>query len=116
MLALLLSMPLSALLANPSGPDGKLTVDSVNLSARQFFKAYMSTDAGEREHAELYLLGVMDATEGQTWCSYRKFKTVTLRERVFEGLRKMEATRLEERAATVIGRILSERYPCGARK
>lgn len=73
----------STLPADQSLLTDKITVDSVNLSARQFFKSYMSTDANERKSAELYLLGVMDTTEGKDWCNYRTFKTITLRERIF---------------------------------
>lgn len=94
----------------------KLTVDSVNLTAGQFFKSYMSNDSSERKSAELYLLGVMDATEGKSWCDYRTFKTITLRERIFEEFKKLDSSLLDERASTVIGDILRQRYPCGRRK
>jgi len=33
----------------------------------------MSKDADERKNAELYLLGVMDVTEGRSWCDYLTF-------------------------------------------
>lgn len=108
-----LSSPVSAeLLAE----GDKLTVDSVNLRAEQFFKSYMSNDARERENAELYLLGVMDATEGKSWCDYRTFKTITLRERIFEDFKKLDERRLHQRASKVIQDILSRRYPCGRTK
>ena len=63
------------------------------------FKSYMSADPNERKDAELYLLGVMDATEGKDWCDYRTFKTVTLRERIFEEFKKLDSRRLDERAS-----------------
>lgn len=106
----------SALLADQALQMDKITVDSVNLSARQFFKSYMSTDASERRNAELYLLGVMDATEGKSWCDFRTFKTITLRERIFEELKKLDNSRLDERASAIIESILSRRYPCGSKK
>ena len=91
----------------------KITVDSVNLTAQHFFKSYMSNSADERKNSELYLLGVMDATEGKSWCDYRTFKTITLRERIFEEFKKLGSRQFNERASKVIGDILSRRYPCG---
>lgn len=118
LIAFVLLFPLlsSTLPADQSLLTDKITVDSVNLSARQFFKSYMSTDANERKSAELYLLGVMDTTEGKDWCNYRTFKTITLRERIFEEFKKLDHGHLDERASSVIGRILSGRYPCGRKK
>ncbi len=118
LLALVLLLPVlpSPLFAKQSLPTEKITVDSVNLSAQQFFKSYMSPDAVERQSAELYLLGVMDTTEGKGWCNYRTFKTITLRERIFEELKKLDENRLNQRASSVIAEILGRRYPCGAKK
>lgn len=112
---------LVAVFSSPVAADGvaegdRLTVDSVNMQAEQFFKAYMSNDARERENAELYLLGVMDATEGKSWCDYRTFKTITLRERIFEEFKKLNDRQLRQRASTAIQDILSRRYPCGRTK
>lgn len=115
-IALLLAVFSSSASAEGVTEGDKITVDSVNLRAEQFFKSYMSNDAREREHAELYLLGVMDATEGKFWCDYRTFKTVTLRERIFEDFKKLDERRLHQRASKVIQDILSRRYPCGRTK
>lgn len=59
--------------AQSSINSDRITVDSVNLTAQKFFRSYMSKDADERKNAELYLLGVMDVTEGRSWCDYRTF-------------------------------------------
>lgn len=98
--------------------DG-ITINSVNLTAKQFFKSYMSEHADERRSAELYLLGVMDATEGKSWCDYQTFKPDTLRGRIFEGFKKLESRRLNERASKVIEDILiqlNQYHPCGRKK
>ena len=76
----------------------------------------MGTDANERKNAELYLLGVLDTTEGKDWCDYRTFKTITLREWMFEEFKKLDNSQLNERASSVIKRILSRRYLCGRKK
>ncbi|PCI13695.1 MAG: hypothetical protein COB71_04745 [Thiotrichales bacterium] len=92
----------------------KITINSVNLKAQDFFESYMSSDPKEREKAELYLLGVMDATEGQSWCDYKTFKTITLRESVFEGFKKVTKNKLDYRASIIIKEILNQDYPyCG---
>ena len=96
-----------------------ITVDSIDLTARRFFEFYMSKDADQRENARLYLLGVMDATEGKSWCDYRAFKTITLREDIYEGfnkLKKLESHRLNERASKVIEDILSQLNSCSKTK
>ncbi|MEW5757569.1 MAG: Rap1a/Tai family immunity protein [Pseudomonadota bacterium] len=118
LLAFSLLFPLlpSPVVAEQTLSIDKITADSVNLSARQFFQSYMSTDANERKSAELYLLGVMDTTEGKVWCDYRTFKTITLRERIFEEFKKLNSSHLDERASSVIERILTRRYPCGRKK
>ncbi len=94
----------------------KMTSDSVNLTAKNFFKSYLSHSAEERRHAELYFLGVMDATEGKSWCDYRRFKTITLRERIFVDFKKLSVHQLNERASKVIENILSQRYSCKVKK
>lgn len=94
----------------------QITVNSVNLKAKDFFQSYMSDSADERKNAELYLLGVMDATEGKSWCDYRTFKTITLRERIYEEFRNLSSHQLDERASKVIEHILSHRYPCESKK
>lgn len=98
--------------------DG-ITINSVNLTAKQFFKSYTSNLADERRSAELYLLGVMDATEGRSWCDYKTFKPDTLRGRIFEGFKKLDSHRLNERASKVIEDILiqlNKYHPCGGKK
>lgn len=97
--------------------DG-ITVYSVNLTAKHFFKSYMSDLADERRSAHLYLLGVLDATEGKSWSDYRTFKAITLRETIFSGFKKLDQRQLNERASKVIEAILSQRYSylCGRKK
>ena len=116
-IALLLALLSSTVAAQILVETDKIKVDNVNLRAEHFLKLYMSNDANERKNAELYLLGVMDATEGRSWCDYRTFKTITLRERIFEEFKKLDNSGLNKRASKVIEDILSRRYhPCGRKK
>ena len=96
----------------------ELTTESYNLSAEDFFKAYLTRSekglgmAIERENAMMYLLGVMDTTEGKTWCNYWHFKTISLRESLYSYFkRNISEERLKERASAVITESLNSN-PC----
>lgn len=93
-----------------------LTRTSVGVSVDTFYRSFASPDEATRDKADLYLLGVMDLTEGKVWCEYRKFKTVTLREVVGEYIKKLPRHRLGERAAVVIEEALKTELPCGGKK
>jgi hypothetical protein len=95
-----------------AGPTQRLFIDNINLTAQDFFAAYMSDAVEERRYAELYLLGVLDATEGIGWCDYRTFKTTTLGEALLSGFKALEPVGLKTRAAHVIADILARRFPC----
>lgn len=95
-------------------PRQEVTVNSVNLSAGDFFAAYFNSS--EKDRVLFYLLGVLDTTEGKVWCNYKSFKTTTLRENIFEYLKKLPPERLNERASAIIAEVLSRDFPCGKRK
>ena len=94
------------------GHSTTLTEDAAALTARAFFADFGSMDAPRRRAAQLYLLGVLDATEGHAWCSYSQLKTVSLREHLYEHFRKLPPQRLDERAADVITEALTRSFPC----
>ncbi|WP_313622770.1 Rap1a/Tai family immunity protein [Achromobacter sp.] len=94
-------------------PDSQsLIIGNNNLTAGEFFAAYMSSNMVERRYAEMYLLGVLDATEGLAWCGYSNVKTVSLDEIVYEGLKEATSAQLRRRAALVITDILETSLPC----
>jgi hypothetical protein len=99
-------------LARPVPDSQRLTIENNNLSADTFFTAYMSKNLMERRYAEMYLLGVLDATEGRVWCDYQHFKTITLAEVLHSGLSKLDLKQRESRAAHVISDILEREFPC----
>ena len=58
-----------------------LTGYDLNLSAERFAKAWLSkTNERERIKANMYLLGVVDASEGSAWCKGRPFLPNTIHE------------------------------------
>ncbi|MFT3734395.1 MAG: Rap1a/Tai family immunity protein [Rhodocyclaceae bacterium] len=93
-------------------PPTMLDPNNVDLSGGEFLAAYTHSEFTYRERAQLYLLGVMDAGEGRSWCSYRVAKTVSLHEVVFEYFRKLPATRLQLRASLLINEALRTALPC----
>jgi Rap1a immunity proteins len=96
--------------AAPTPTAGAPGADNVNLSATAFFASYTSADAAERQRANLHMLGVLDATEGRSWCDDKALKTVTLREFVFEHFKKLPPERLKDRAAKTIEEALASRF------
>jgi len=99
----------------PLPPTQRIFIDSTNLSAAEFFSAYMSKSAEERRYAELYLLGVLDSTEGVSWCNYRTYKTTTLGEEIYLGFKDLAKSKQDLRAAHVITEILGKKFPCPGR-
>jgi len=72
-----------------STPLKSISSDSVNLTVEAFYSLLTSPIEAERQKAEFYLLGVLDATEGRSWCDYHILKTITIREHIFEYLKRL---------------------------
>lgn len=89
-----------------------ITIDSTNLSAADFLPEFISQSEERRVAARLYLLGVLDSTEGKRWCSYQQLKTVTINEFVFEYLKKQSEEKLKNRASDLITEALEHHFPC----
>lgn len=87
--------------------------DNVNLSGGRFLADFVSKDVAIRSAARLYLLGVLDASEGRQWCSYTQIKTASINDFLFDSLRKRTAEELNMRAATLIVDTLKKSFPCG---
>ena len=94
----------------------QISPDTVNLSAKVFLGEFVSQNEESRKAARLYLLGVLEATEGKTWCDYKKFSTATLNEFIFEYLKKRSPLELEQRASTIIEASLNASFPCKGKK
>lgn len=94
----------------------QITVDSVNLTGGLFISKLTSATKKDRERAMLYLLGVLDATEGRSWCDYKTLKTITIREYVYEHLKMLPEERLNERASTLIQEALIKSFPCESKQ
>lgn len=111
-LALLYSSLLCSCAAADPDQTAVITEDRVNLSAAEFLPEFISKSPEKRSAARLYLLGVLDSTEGKTWCSYNQLKTATINEFLFEYLKKQPAEKLKTRASTLIEEALHHYFPC----
>jgi hypothetical protein len=98
--------------AAPISESQSLIIENSNLSGKELLTALTSANLSERRHAEMYLLGVLDATEQIAWCDYKKLKTITLDEAVYTGLKKLSEEELGKRASTLVAGILHKRFPC----
>ena len=47
---------------------------------------------------------------------YKTYKTIAIDERLYSELKKLGSSQKSERAAKVIVRVLSTRFPCGKKK
>ena len=95
-----------------ANPQQRLIIENLNLSGAKFFTAYMSKDGHQRQLAEMYLAGVLDAGEGRLWCGYGIALPSSLQEVVYLGLKKQSAESLNRRASEVITEILTKQLPC----
>lgn len=89
-----------------------ISIDSNNLSAGAFWRSYTSNLQADKYAARYYLLGVMDATESKTWCSYQQFKTISLRDYLNGYFKKLTESQLQQRASSVIEAALIELSAC----
>ncbi|RYG21139.1 MAG: hypothetical protein EOO07_03355 [Chitinophagaceae bacterium] len=101
--------------ADTVGARPEITEDSVNLPADVFLKEFVSQTPHSRSIARLYMLGVMDSTEGKVWCDYKTLSTAALNEFVFEYMKKLKPEQLNRRAAFVIEDALRTNFPCKAK-
>ncbi|EKM0364339.1 Rap1a/Tai family immunity protein [Cronobacter turicensis] len=91
-----------------------LTAQDSRLTAARFFNAW-SNRQNERERikADMYFVGVMDATEGLLWCSERPLKPGSLRSSVYDYFSKSSPERLKNaQAKTLIVEALKENHAC----
>jgi SRSO17 transposase len=81
-----------------------LTSQNVNLTGDQFLASWHNWEnERERIKADMYLLGVLDATEGKLWCGYHRVKSISIHEYLNYFFDKLPKERLKkERASDLI--------------
>lgn len=89
-----------------------LIIENTNLTAATYLEAMAEGSFEERKYSEMYLLGVLDSSEGEDWCDYKSYKSITIDEILFVEMKKLSESQLNERASLVIKGILKTKFPC----
>lgn len=100
------------LIALPDNESQRLIANNLSMTTESFFKAYMSTDIEQRRLAEMYVVGVMDSSEGESWCGFKIASPDAIQEQVYVALKRTLEKSPKERASTAIKSHLKELLPC----
>lgn len=96
----------------PDHGSQRLNTLNRSLTVDNFFAAYMGEDIKQRQLAEMYIVGVLDASEGDEWCSYETLSPGGLQEQVLVALKKAKDTNPQQRVSTAIKTRFIEFFPC----
>ncbi|EOV8480598.1 Rap1a/Tai family immunity protein [Klebsiella aerogenes] len=95
--------------ANLLRDPNQLSRNDVRLSGEKFLQAWLAQDNTQQQlKANMYLLGVMDATEGKAWQALPG----SLRESVYGYFKKLPDERIKQPAAMLITEALAKELPC----
>jgi Rap1a immunity proteins len=100
----------------PDQETERLSIRNINVTGENFWAAYQSKDVAQRHLAEMYLSGVLDATEGMAWCDYSVALSGSIQEQIYIGFKKQTATALQRRASQIIVETLASKLPCRSKK
>ena len=100
----------------PESESQRLIASNLSMTTESFFKAYMSTDIEQRRLAEMYVIGVMDSSEGESWCGFDIASPDAIQEQVYIGLKRTLERSPTKRASTAIKSQLKELLPCKAKQ
>jgi len=100
----------------PGDNNQRLIGDNLALTTESFFKAYMSSNIEQRRLAEMYLVGVIDSSEGESWCGYRVASPDAIQEQVYIGLKRALEKSPKMRASAAIISRLHDLLPCKAKQ
>ncbi len=96
----------------PGNEKQRLNALNYSLTTEKIFNAYMSSDVNQRRLAEMYVVGVIDSSEGVSWCGFNVASPDAIKEQVFESLKDSMKTNPQGRAASAIKSRLEELMPC----
>jgi hypothetical protein len=96
----------------PGNEKQRLNALNYSLITGRIFNAYMSSDVNQRRLAEMYVVGVIDSSEGVSWCGFDIASPDAINEQVFESLKDSMKTNPQGRAANAIKSRLEELLPC----
>ena len=91
----------------------RLLTNNIDFTVSSFLVAYFGKDLFYRRLAEMYLIGVLDATEGRIWCSYNDLLSHSIEELIYSGFKEDKRQFPKDgRASDAILSIMSEISPC----
>lgn len=100
------------LIATPNSENQRLIASNLSMTTESFFKAYMSADVEQRRLAEMYVVGVIDSSEGDSWCGFKIASPDAIQEQVYVALKRSFEISPKERASTAIISHLKKLLPC----
>lgn len=96
----------------PESNTDRLTSQNTNLSTSALFNAYIGKDLLQRRLAEMYVIGVIDSTEGELWCDFKIASPNAIKEQVFNALKSGTISSPQKRASSTIKNKLKNLLPC----
>lgn len=106
------SMANESAITMPHSDNQRLIASNLSLTTESFFKAYMSTDMEQRRLAEMYVIGVIDSSEGSSWCGFEIASPDAIQEQIYIALKSSSEISPKERASTAIVSHLKKTLPC----
>ncbi|MCP4321998.1 MAG: hypothetical protein GY787_09140 [Alteromonadales bacterium] len=100
----------------PKSDRQSLSVTNQSLSVERLFNSYRSMNVSERRLAEMYFIGVVDASEGKEWCGFQIVKATSIREIIYSALESAMKTQPTARASQAIISRLQNSLPCKEEK
>jgi hypothetical protein len=100
----------------PKSDRQSLSVTNQSLSVERLFNSYRSKNVSERRLAEMYFIGVVDASEGKEWCGFQIVKATSIGEIIYSALENAMKTKPTARASQVIISRLQNSLPCKEQK
>ncbi|QLE84478.1 hypothetical protein FLM48_04860 [Shewanella sp. Scap07] len=109
---LLMQTACAANLVVPKSDTQRMISQNLDMSTKSFMEVYMGANLEQRRLAEMYLVGVIDSTEGRIWCGYGAASPSAIQEQAYIGLKNTLNAKPDERASKAIVSRLKELLPC----
>lgn len=96
----------------PEGESQRMIAANRSVTTETLLTAYMNSNVEQRRLAEMYVIGVLDSTEGESWCGFKIASPDAIQEQVYVALKKGITTSPKKRASIVITSHLKGLLPC----
>lgn len=96
----------------PFSDTQRLITVNRDISTENLFSVYMGSDVAQRRLAEMYVVGVLDTSEGTIWCGYEKVSPDGIQEQVLQALKSGLETMPKARASDAIKARFTDLFSC----